>query len=281
MNGKIQIRLLSQLSLYCWFSWLQKGKKSFRQFDFDSCRTLIGIGITYWDRRPKGKDFISNSWASLLHQLVKQCPEIVRFSARSSLCLFPFCFESNDCIQSELEEWDQWSSRAVIRNIRSSCANVCTPKVESQFLDCIILIMHTDRGCAKSWPPMQAGEKSLTPCRSVSGLRIVNSRITSSRLNQFLNQSYVFSKKISPSGLALRTFFDRQLTYPLTYVMHIWMDRMEQRVMVKYFFLKGHGSKFIHKELVSTLQDNAISLSILKNRLKRFKSCDFSCGDDD
>jgi RHS repeat-associated protein len=30
--------------------------------------------------------------------------------------------------------------------------------------------------------------------------------------------------------------------------------------MVKYFFLKGHGGKLIDKELVSTLQDNAISL---------------------
>jgi hypothetical protein len=42
------------------------------------------------------------------------------------------------------------------------------------------------------------------------------------------------------------------------------MDRIEQRVMVKYFFLKGHGSKLIPKELVSTLQDNAISLSSVK-----------------
>jgi hypothetical protein len=36
------------------------------------------------------------------------------------------------------------------------------------------------------------------------------------------------------------------------------MGRIEQRVIVKYLFLKGHGSKLIHKELVSTLQDNAI-----------------------
>jgi hypothetical protein len=43
--------------------------------------------------------------------------------------------------------------------------------------------------------------------------------------------------------------------------MNIWMDRIEQRVMVKDFFLKGHGSKLIHKEFVITLQDKAISLS--------------------
>jgi hypothetical protein len=46
----------------------------------------------------------------------------------------------------------------------------------------------------------------------------------------------------------------------LTEVMNIWMDRIEQRVIVKYFFLKGHGSKLIHKEFVSTVQENAISL---------------------
>jgi hypothetical protein len=49
--------------------------------------------------------------------------------------------------------------------------------------------------------------------------------------------------------------------------------------MVIYFFLKGHGSKLIHKELVSILQDNAISLSIIKNWLRRFKSDNLSCDD--
>jgi transposase len=59
------------------------------------------------------------------------------------------------------------------------------------------------------------------------------------------------------------------------------MDRIEQRVMVKYFFLKGDGSKLIHKELMSTLQDNAISLSTVKNWLRKFKSGDLSCGDEE
>jgi transposase len=56
------------------------------------------------------------------------------------------------------------------------------------------------------------------------------------------------------------------------------MDRIEQRVMVNYFILKGHESKLVHKELVSTLQANVISLSIVKNWLRRFKSDKLSCG---
>jgi transposase len=59
------------------------------------------------------------------------------------------------------------------------------------------------------------------------------------------------------------------------------MDRIEQKVMMKYFFLKGHGSKRILKELVSTLQDNKISLSTIKNWLRRFKSGDLSGGDEE
>jgi hypothetical protein len=63
--------------------------------------------------------------------------------------------------------------------------------------------------------------------------------------------------------------------------MNIWMDRIEQRIMMKYFILKGHGSKLIHKKLVNTFQDNAISLSTVKNWLGRFKSGDLSCGDEE
>jgi hypothetical protein len=39
-------------------------------------------------------------------------------------------------------------------------------------------------------------KKSLISCLSFSQLRIINIRITSSKLNQFLNQSHMFSKKI-------------------------------------------------------------------------------------
>jgi hypothetical protein len=57
----------------------------------------------------------------------------------------------------------------------------------------------------------------------------------------------------------------------------MWIDRIEQRVIVKYFFLKGHRSKLIHTELVGTLQDDAISVStefqslltILANRAEK------------
>jgi hypothetical protein len=56
---------------------------------------------------------------------------------------------------------------------------------------------------------------------------------------------------------------------------------MEQRVIMKYFFLKGRGSKLIHKELVSTLQDNAIALSTVINWLRKFKTGDLSCFDEE
>jgi hypothetical protein len=53
------------------------------------------------------------------------------------------------------------------------------------------------------------------------------------------------------------------------------------KVMVKDFFLKGHESKLINKERVSTLQNTAISLSTAKNWLRRFKSGDLSCGNEE
>jgi hypothetical protein len=59
------------------------------------------------------------------------------------------------------------------------------------------------------------------------------------------------------------------------------MGQIEQRTSVKYFFLKGRGNKLIHKELVRILQDNAISLSTVKNWHRRFKSGDFSYGDEE
>jgi Fe2+ or Zn2+ uptake regulation protein len=59
------------------------------------------------------------------------------------------------------------------------------------------------------------------------------------------------------------------------------MDRIEQRVRVKNFFLEAVGSKLTHKKLVSTLQDNAISLSTVMNWLKRFKSGNLSCDDEE
>jgi hypothetical protein len=51
--------------------------------------------------------------------------------------------------------------------------------------------------------------------------------------------------------------------------------------MVKYFFPKGHGSKLLQKKLVSTVQDNAISLSTVKNWLRRIRSGDLCCGEEE
>jgi hypothetical protein len=58
-------------------------------------------------------------------------------------------------------------------------------------------------------------------------------------------------------------------------------NRIEQRVKVKYLFLKGHASKLIHMEQVSTFQDNAISLSIIKNWFMKFKFGELSCSDEE
>jgi hypothetical protein len=63
--------------------------------------------------------------------------------------------------------------------------------------------------------------------------------------------------------------------------MKIWMDGIERKVAMEYLFLKGYWSKLIHKELVSTLQANVMSLSTVKNGLRRFKSGDLSCGNED
>jgi transposase len=59
------------------------------------------------------------------------------------------------------------------------------------------------------------------------------------------------------------------------------MDRIEQRVVVKYFFLKGHGRKRTQKEFVNTLQYHAVSLCAVKNWLRRFNSGALSCGDEE
>jgi hypothetical protein len=51
--------------------------------------------------------------------------------------------------------------------------------------------------------------------------------------------------------------------------------------MVKYCFAKGHESKLIRKQLVSTLQDNAISRFAAKTWGRRFKSGDRFCCDEE
>jgi hypothetical protein len=47
------------------------------------------------------------------------------------------------------------------------------------------------------------------------------------------------------------------------------------------FLSQRTQSKHIHKELVITFQDNAISLSAVKNWLRRFKSGDLSYGNEE
>jgi hypothetical protein len=42
------------------------------------------------------------------------------------------------------------------------------------------------------------------------------------------------------------------------------MEKEEQRLVVKFFWLKGWGSKTIHQELMSTLEDDAYGLSQIK-----------------
>jgi hypothetical protein len=48
------------------------------------------------------------------------------------------------------------------------------------------------------WGKIHGDEKAGNPCLSFSGLRILNSQITSSKLNQFLNWSSMFSEQICP-----------------------------------------------------------------------------------
>jgi transposase len=58
------------------------------------------------------------------------------------------------------------------------------------------------------------------------------------------------------------------------------MDEVEQRFVLKYFFLKGWGNKMITAELQTTFGDSAISNSTVKRWIRKFKNGDFS-GDDD
>jgi hypothetical protein len=67
----------------------------------------------------------------------------------------------------------------------------------------------------------------------------------------------------------IKNILDRELglkKFTCRWVPHIpSAEQKLRRVTVKYFFLKGYRSTVIHKELVSTLQDNAIARSTVKN----------------
>jgi transposase len=58
------------------------------------------------------------------------------------------------------------------------------------------------------------------------------------------------------------------------------MDEVEQRFVVKYFFIKGWSNKKITAELQTTLHDSALSSSTVKRWIRKFKNGDLSCDDD-
>jgi len=57
------------------------------------------------------------------------------------------------------------------------------------------------------------------------------------------------------------------------------MDEFEQRVALKFLFLKGLRYRAAHAELSTVLGEDCYSLSAVKFWLRRFKSGDFSCQD--
>jgi hypothetical protein len=52
------------------------------------------------------------------------------------------------------------------------------------------------------------------------------------------------------------------------------MEKAEQRIIIKYFYMQGLGCKLIHGNLEKTLYKNAYSLSEVKCWLTRFKTGD-------
>mgnify|MGYP001073832873 CR=1 FL=1 len=59
----------------------------------------------------------------------------------------------------------------------------------------------------------------------------------------------------------------------------IKMENHEQRIVIKFFYLKGLGYKKTHQELEEVLHESAISLSTVKRWIQRFKSGDLTCQD--
>jgi hypothetical protein len=59
------------------------------------------------------------------------------------------------------------------------------------------------------------------------------------------------------------------------------MDHFEQRLVLKFLFLKGLRYKAAHMELSSVLGEQAYSLSQTKQWIRRFKDGDLSCEHDD
>jgi hypothetical protein len=57
------------------------------------------------------------------------------------------------------------------------------------------------------------------------------------------------------------------------------MDEVEQRFVVKYFFIKGWGSKKITAVLETTFHHSALSRLTVKRWITKFKNGDSSCDD--
>jgi transposase len=58
------------------------------------------------------------------------------------------------------------------------------------------------------------------------------------------------------------------------------MNEFEQRFIVRYFHLKGSGNRRIIAELESTFQGSVLSRSTVKRWLRKFKSGDLLCLDE-
>jgi hypothetical protein len=48
------------------------------------------------------------------------------------------------------------------------------------------------------------------------------------------------------------------------------MEKVEQRFVIQYFWIKDWGAKRIHQELITTLGDDACGMSQIKMWLQRF-----------
>jgi transposase len=58
------------------------------------------------------------------------------------------------------------------------------------------------------------------------------------------------------------------------------MDEVEQRFVVKYFFIKGWGNKRITAKLQTTFHGSVMSISTVKRWTRKFKNGDLFCDDD-
>jgi hypothetical protein len=59
------------------------------------------------------------------------------------------------------------------------------------------------------------------------------------------------------------------------------MDHFEQRLVLKFLFLKGLRCKAAHIELSAVLREQTYSLWQAEQCIRRFKDGDLSCEDDD